>query len=424
MATATLTTLDAILKNLYRGPIEELLNQETFLIDQVEKTSAHQIGTFTGRQIIIPVHTSRNRGRGGTTDGGGLAVAGSQGYLDAIVPPRYFTQGIELTDMLVEQSKSDEGAFIRGLESEMQGAMTDLRKDISRMAYGTGDGVLANCTATQTATTFSVDSGQYIAIGDTVDVLTKGTGAVKGAGLTVSAVAFTGTANTAGQANANITVSSSVSVTAADAVYVTGSRNNEFDGLQNMFNTGRTLHQINSSTNPIWDSNVISAGQANPSEDLFIQLAQRIRLRAGNKGTSIDWFLTTLGVQRRLAGAYVSQKRWNDAKVLDIDGGYSAIMVAAGGKPVPVISDVDAPTGKAFAISKDSLAWAQLAPPDWLEAPDGNGGIMTLKDASTAGQKLAIWQGWVKWYAAFVCVAPLRNGQLTGFNDDIPILRS
>ena len=205
MATQTLTTFDALLKNVYRGPIVELLNHETYLLDQLSKQNVNDMGSFNGRQMIFPVHVSRNRGRGATTDGGTLATAGKQGYLDGIVPIRYFDQGIEITDMVIKQSQNDEGAFVRALSSEMDGAMMDMKKDISRMMYGTGDGVLANCTATQSSTTISVDSGQYIAVGDTVDVLTASNGTVKGSGLTVTAVTYTGTASSATQANANIT---------------------------------------------------------------------------------------------------------------------------------------------------------------------------------------------------------------------------
>lgn len=420
MATQTAANFDPVLKNAYRGTIVELLNQETYLIDQVEKQNANDLGTFTGRQLIFPVHASRNRGRGGVTDGGTLPTAGTQGYLDGIVTIKTLSTGIELTDQVIKQTQTDEGAFVRAMTSEMEGAMTDLRKDTARAAYGTGDGVLANCTTTQSSTTIAVDSGQYIAVGDTVDVLTKSNGTVKGSGLTVSAVAYTGTANGSTQANANITLSGSVSVTSADAVYVSGDRNNETDGLRNITNTGRTLHQINSSTNPVWDGNVNAVNFVNPAEDTFMQTAQRIRQRSGK---NIDLFLTTLGVQRRLANTYASQKRWTNADVVDIDGGYSAIMVAAGNKPIPVISDVDCVNGYAFALRKESFAWAEMAKPDWLEAPDGRGSILHLKDGSTAGSKVAIWQAWIAWYATLVNVAPLQNGQISQFNDDIPIAR-
>jgi len=425
VATQTLTTFDALLKNVYRGPIVELLNQETYLIDQVEKSNVNNLGAFTGRQLVFPVHVSRNRGRGATTDGGGLATAGAQGYLDGIVSIRYFDTGIELSDMVIKQSVTDEGAFVRAMTSEMEGATTDLRKDIARMAYGTGDGLLATVTGTPGAgTSITVDSGQYIAVGDTVDIIVKSSGATTNGvtGVTVTAVSYTGTAGSSTQANATLTISATTSGATSNlyGVYVSGDRNNESDGLRNICNTGRTLHQINSSTNSIWDSNLISNGYANPSEDLFMRQSQTIRQRSGK---SIDCILSSLGVQRRLANTYASQKRWTNADVVDVDGGYSAIMIAAGNNPVPVIADVDCPVGCAFELNKASFAWAEVAKPDWLEAPDGKGSILHLKDGSTAGQKLAIWQAWMVWYATLVCVAPHRNGQVNQIADDIPVAR-
>ena len=284
-------------------------------------------------------------------------------------------------------------------------------------------GVLANCTTTQNSiNTFAVDSGQYIAVGDTVDVLTKSTGAVVSAGQLVTAVTFTGTKDSSTQANANITISGpAISVTASTSVYVSGDRNNESDGLRNITNTGRTLHGISSTTYPIWDSNVIDAANSAPGEDLFMRLAQQIRQRGSGK--TPDVFLTTLGIQRRLANTYASQKRFNDASATKIDGGYSAIFVAAGNSPIPVVSDVDAPSGLAFALKKDTFAWSELAPIDWLTAPNGQGGIFTLKDGSSAGTKTAVWQAWVKWYATLVNTAPLANGQIKNINDDLPVAR-
>jgi len=421
MATQTLSTFDALLKDVYRGTINELLNQETYLIDQLEKQNVNDLGAFTGRRLVFPVHVSRNRGRGALTDGGQLSAAGRQGYLDGIVLIKYFNQAIELTDMVIRQSQTDEGAFVRSMTAEMEGATTDLRKDISRMAYGTGDGVLANINGAGAASaTQAVDSGQYIAVGDTVDVLTKSNGTVKATALTVTAVVFTGTANTATQTNANITLSGSVTTAAGDSIYVSGNRVNESDGLRNITSTGRILHSIDSTANPVWDGNIKNVSNATAGEDTFMQLAQTIRQRSGK---NIDMFLTSLGVQRRLANTYASMKRWNDANAVQIDGGYSAIMVAAGNKPVPVVSDVDCPNGFAFALNKGSFAWAELAKPDWLESPDGRGSVLYLKDGSTAGSKVTVWQAFCVWYATLVNVAPLRNGALTNANDDVPVTR-
>jgi hypothetical protein len=417
-----LASFDALLKDVYRGPIVELLNQELYMITWVQQQSVNDLGTFTGRRFIFPVHTGRNRGRGATTDGGALVKGGQQSALDGIEGPKYLNQGIELSDMVIQQSKSDEGAFVRALEFEMNGAMQDMRKDASRMAYGTGDGLLATCAAGGPATTFSVDNGQYIAVGDTIDLIDKGTGTpvASGTGLVVTGVAYTGTAGSATQANATITTAQSVTVTATTGVYLSGDRNNESNGLRNICSTARTLHNINSVTNPIWDGNVLNAGQANPAEDTFMQLAQRARQRGSQP---VERFVTTLGVQRRLANTYQSAKRFNDAHAQEIDGGYSAINVAAGNTPVPVVSDVDAVNGTAFGLNSGSLSWAQVGPPDWLEAPDGQGSVLHLKDGSSAGTKVAVWQAWIMWYAQLICVAPNRNGMITNINDDIPVAR-
>ena len=134
-------------------------------------------------------------------------------------------------------------------------------------------------------------------------------------------------------------------------------------------------------------------------------------------------FLTTLGIQRRLANTYTSLKRYNDAKSTDIGGGYSAIMVAAGNNPVPVVSDVDAPQGFAFGLKKDAFAWTELQKPDWLTAPDGKGSILTLKTGSSTGQRQATWQAWLGWYAALACTARNQTGRIKNLNDDAPVAR-
>jgi hypothetical protein len=424
VATQTLATADAILKTVYRGGLVELLNQETYILDQIQQTNANNLGAFNGRQLIFAVHSARNRGRGAVTDGGTLATAGTQGTLDGTVTLKSFNMGIELTDLVIKQTANDEGSFLRALDMETTGAMDDTKKDMVRQIYGTGDGLLATITGTPSGTSITIDTGQYIGVNDTVDIVVKSSGATTNGVLatTVTAVTYTGTAASSTQTAATLTISPGTAgaVGTTYGVYISGSRNGETDGLQNICSTGRTLHNINSSTYPIWDSNVLSASNTNPAEDTFMQLAQKIRQRSSKRP---DLFITTLGVQRRLANTYQSQKRYNDAQSTKIDGGYSAINVAAGNNPVPVIADVDAPAGVAFALRKDSFAWAELGKMDWLDSPDGKGTMWNLKDGSTAGTKVRTWQAWMVWDATLICVAPLQNGKLTAINDDIPIVR-
>lgn len=440
MATQTLSNFDAILKNVYRGPIVEQLNQESYAIDQFERVAANDMGAYSGRQVVFPVHISRNRGRAAITDGGTLPTAGTQGYQDGLVSIRYFAQGIELTDQVIKQSETNEGAFVRAMTAEIEGAATDLRKDINRQVYGTGDGVLANVSGTVTSgskTSIAVDNTQYIGVGDTVDLITSA-GAVSATAY-VTAVSKSGAITTSAASAGSITIEASAAATAGTGVtlsaavtggfvalsgnYGTGASAKESDGFRNITSPTGSLHSLSASTYPVWSGleidNNYAAISGNSLEDQLIQLSQGIRKRSAK---TPDTILTTLGIQRRLANSYTSLKRYNDAKVIDVKGGYSAIMVAAGNQPVPVISDVDAPQGFAFALKKDAFAWTELQKPDWLAAPDGKGSILVLK-AGSGGARQAVWQAWMGWYAALACTARNQTGRIKNLPDDAPVDR-
>ncbi len=424
MAGQTLAAFDAALKDLYVGPIVEELNQKTYCLDQIERDADHI--DHTGRRAVVPVHKNRNRGRKSIADGGTLPTAGAQVYLDAIVPLRYHLYGIELTDQVIEASKSNEGAFISAIEAESKGVATDMRKDMNRQVFGTGNGALAGVPAAAETegilktskttdlkflTTFDM---QYINVGDVIDVLIESTGATTNGvvGSEVVAKSITNKAVTLGT-----TLSAELAANTYQ-VYITGNRNQEMDGLRNITAKERTLHSINSETagNVFWQGNTVAAGTSKiatavAGESLFEQLADNV----GAQGNGdVEIFLTSRGIRRRLADSYQSQKRFNDAKAVDVHGGYSAIMV----NEIPVVADDDCPKTYAFGFNKSALKWFEQTKPGWLE--HDSGGIFQLKTAA-AGSYAAVWQAWFKWYAALGCVAPNRTGRIEFCSDDAPV---
>lgn len=415
MAGQTLAAADAILKDLYVGPLVEQLNQKTYLLDQIERDADHI--DHTGRRAIVPVHKNRNRGRRSIADGAQLPKAGSQQALDAVVPMRYHSQGIELTDQSIEATKKDEGAFISLLTWETKGAATDMKKDMNRQAFGLGNGVLFKALKTSKGFELkaqSVYEGQYLYVGDTVDVLIESTGATTNGVVGAEVVAKEITAT-----EAKFTLSKELSAELGAetyAVYITGNRNNEMDGLRNITQGKRTLHSINSETagNSFWEGQEQAVGKsvtetAVAGQSSFEQLADKV----GSQGNGdVEIFLTSRGIRRRLADTYESQKRYNDGKAVDIHGGYSAIMV----NEIPVVADDDCPKQYAFGFNKSALKWFELKAPGWLEQQ--NGGMFQLKPG-TEGY-FAVWQAWWVWYVCLGCVAPNRTGRLTFCTDDTP----
>jgi hypothetical protein len=422
LATQNLTTADAILKDLYVGPVVEQLNYKSYMIDQIERQSEFTVDHY-GRKAIVPVHKSRNRGRGSRGDGGVLPTAGRQTWEDAIIPITRHYQGIELTDAAIKATASNSGAFVELLDAEVKGATKDMKKDINRQVFGTGDGLLATFgTAVTTATnTLTVDSIQYLHVGDPVDIRRKTDGdATAGvAGAEVTALV--------GGTTKQVTLSTTIttgSITASQyGVYLSGSRGLEMEGLQSIVSTSRTLHSINSATagNEFWNAQVRDVGTqaANPAtagETSFELISDEVG-QTGQGETEV--FITTRGIRRRLADTFQSTKRFTNKEAVQIHGGYSAIMVASGAGEVPVVIDDDAPKGTVFAIDKSALRWFQQWGPGFLESPQ-DGTVFHLKSGSTAGSKEAIWQAWMGWYATLACVAPNRLGRLRYCTDDNP----
>lgn len=407
-STQTLATADAILQDLYVGPVVEQMNQKTYILDQVERDADHI--DHTGRRAIFPVHTNRNRGRGSRGDNSTLPLAGSQEWQDGIVSIRYHYQGMELTDPSIEAATGNEGSFVNILEEETRGVARDLRKDINRQVYGDGTGLLAGIRASSATTTQAVDQGiQYIGIGDPVDILLKSNGTVNSVGVAGTEV----TARSANSATPTITIADAPAgtVTTSYGVYLAGSYGKEMDGLRNITDDSRTLHSINSATagNEFWNGAEYSVSSATAGEDAFMQLADKVGVTGNGE---VEIFIGTRGIRRRLANTYQSQKRFNDAQAVNIHGGYSAIMV----NEIPVIADDDCPKGYVFGLDKSALKWFEQTKPGWLTQRDG--GVFHLKDSSTAGQKMNVWQAWFRWYAALGCVAPNRTGRIPDAADD------
>jgi hypothetical protein len=417
MAGQTLTAADAILKELYVGPIVEQLNQKKYLLEQIERDSDHV--EHTGRRAVVPVHKNRNWGLKSIADGGVLPTAGRQEWADAIIPIRAHTLAIELTDQSIEATKSDKGAFISLLTAETQGAATDLSKNMNRQAFGVGTGALClkesvkteKAEAQEIIEVANESDMQYIKVGMIIDILVEATGlntaGVQGAEVTernVKNKKFTISKKTGG----------SVTTALKYNVYIQGSYKNEIDGLRNITNNERELHSINSASagNEYWKGNVITASKAAAGEDLFEQLADNVGAQGNGE---VEVFLTSRGIKRRLANTYQSQKRFNDKTATRIEGGYSAIMV----NEVPVVSDDDAPKGYAFGLNKSAFKWFQQTDPGWLQ--QGNGGIFHLKTGiSAAGEFSNAWIAFFRWYSALGCVAPNRTGRIEECADDAP----
>ena len=354
---STLSTFDAILKTQYLGPIREQLNSSSVLYSRLEKNE----DSVVGKNFTIPLHYGRNEGVGARAEGGTLPDAGSQAYKECIVPMKYQYGRIQITGPTIKAARTNEGAFLRAVDSEMRGLERDMKSSMNRQAFGDGTGAIAVCASASSATAITVDSTAKLRVGMPVDILVTATGAT--------------TAGVVGDTVASITSSTAFTLTTGVAtygsigntysVYVAGSRTKGMMGLSGIVSATSTLQGLDVAAYPWWKATVLANGGTKRAiSDTLLQTAIDT-LEANSSGMCTAMY-TSFGVRRAYQALLTATKQLVNTQKLQ--GGYEAINYLGGSHGViPMIADKDAPANKIFIVDEDELAIYRLADFDWMQ---------------------------------------------------------
>ena len=149
----TISDLDAILKEFYLGPIIESLNNQLEMVQMFQKSTLD----WQGRQVVIPVHVTRNDGTGYRAEAGNLPTAGGQGYVNLNVKAKYLYGRFALTGPAIATAKTTANSFATYVQSEMDGLVTDTKLKANQGMFTGGGCVgfvrhLTQQTAGQTIT--------------------------------------------------------------------------------------------------------------------------------------------------------------------------------------------------------------------------------------------------------------------------------
>jgi hypothetical protein len=422
----TTANADAVLQNDYIGPVRETLNQKAVLMfnaDSIDEGSKVPVSTgegqmefrglareseqleFAGRQYIIPAHTSRNEGGGAIDEGGPIPVAGQQGWTDLSDSLRHVLWSIELTRFAIRLSNRNEGAFLKLLQAETKGAITDMRKDVNRQAYGNQTGTLAAVTA-DGANTVTVDTVQYLRVNMRIDLIDSTNDTALATNRTISAINDTTKVVTYSGAD--------VAATTNHRLCRTGSWKKEINGLGKLVDNTGVLHGVDSSlaANKWHRSQVSDQAGAAFSEDAGQQLIDNIDTLGNGE---VEFIIGTHGIVRRYSNQLKALKRFNDRQSVTLRGGFKALLF----NEMPMIKDPDAPKGILWFLNADSLMWAWLPngklPGDW-DWVDDDGAILTRKADRTDA-----FEGYIA--GDFNLNAPERNGlgKMINLEDDAAV---
>lgn len=368
---ATLTTVDAILKEIYEGSLRDQLFNKAIGLKRIERTSEGVTNEVGGRWVVFPIRTRRNNGIGARREMEPLPTPGQQGYAGARVSLKYLYGGVRLSGPTIELADSNPQAFVSALDQEVSGLKSDLIKDQNRQFYGDGSGTLAVATAVSasgnTFTSLSTNgpSIKYVELGQVVDVILGTSLGNANPTVVASARNVTGLVASTGV----VTLDGAVfAVAVGDVLVRTGSVNREPTGLAAIINTGNTLYNINPATEPVWQSTVDSnAGTARPlSEGLMIKAVDTAYQQAGEVSAGF----CDLGVRRSYFNLLVQQRRYTNTT--EFAGGFKGLAFTTDNGDIPIVTDPDAPNGALWFVDEGQVKVYRDKEWEWMNRDGSN----------------------------------------------------
>lgn len=407
---ATLSTIDAILKEFYEGAIRDTLNNEILL----KKYLGESKKQWSGRRVTFPVHLGRNVGVGARSEGAIIPPSGDQANTECRVTASYLYGRIDLTGQTVAASKN---AFAENLAYEMEGLANDIMFDCGRQSYGDGVGILAQVGLSSNSNSLvrvfnqyaepGQNGGRYISVSQVIDIGTVAAPETINSGTTVISVAIAANSSTTVD---TITFSNSAMPVCSTQHFLfnndAGGVGIEIKGLRaivddvtavNMYaSTGgylnnATLQNIDRNTQLRWNAVVIGNSVAERLIDSSImqQAFDKVKRNSGKMIKKIfgeyeatSAFLDSVSGDRRFA-------------TKNFDAGVSELSYNG----IPLVQDLLAPYNEMYLLGEDALSWYVMKDFEWA---DDDGRI--LKNIASRDR----WEAFMRFYGQLGAEAPNR----------------
>lgn len=410
-----LTNFDAMLKEFYpKDVILDLVKSKAPFYFEFQKSKRI---SADGRRVIQPVHVSRNVGTSALGEGGLLPTAGNQGYVDLTIPYRYVYGRVDISGPVMKQTRTSQGAFDDVMDQEIEGAIRDGARDLSRQLQGFGRGDLCQLSGTGASATQALINGQGVTDNDDIPGRFLAANQIV-AGITIltGAWEFVRTVSSVDSALQNVVFTATVTPSAANTVLVRqGSAsgtaladtgfNREIMGLLGMVDDGTYVTSYFSNTRSSYiglNSYRADLGGGNLSLDILHRAFHAVDQLGDGK---IGMLVANQTTAREYYGLLQVMKRYVDASALSPDGGLKRRKDNQGYdiefNQVPLREDRDTPLGIIFGLDMDSFRRYSITEGEWA---DDDGRIL-LRNATTDS-----YEGRLRvLFGNAACLAPNRN---------------
>lgn len=364
------------LKLFYLPGLRYQLNTANPILSVVERDRESVVGS----EIRMALRYGRQGGVGNRADDGILPVPNSRKTKQAAWVTKNIFARIHISDKTMRASRGSDGAFVSLLEAELEDAQSDVKDMMARQVYGDGVGTMATFGANAATTTLTVDSTQYFADGQFIDIVDNG-GTVLNTGLEILGV---------DDVNLTIEVDQAVTTANTDIAVISGNYDTELTGFGAVFEMDNTLYGIDRSTNKWFNPSVFD--HSGEITEVAIQAA--IDTCDKKAGGRINFLNSSYGVRRAYQNLLLATKRTTD--VMQLKGGYSVLTY--NGHPFSV--DKYAPEGTLFGMDLDTWRLYHIMDWDWL-SEDG----AVLHRVSDR----AVWEATLARYCDLGCSKPKGN---------------
>lgn len=388
MTGATMTTADAVLKEVYENVVTETVNNEVPVLklfnttaEGVQMDTTHLGGYYTR----FACHSKRNPGVGARREGETIPSPGNQGYYTAQLNLAYLYGAVQVSGQVLKLADTNVQSFVSIVDDEITRITDDLAVDLGRQFYGDGSGKLATTSAVGAATTVTLDvayDGMNFSEGMLVDVFTAADfatyTATPSAGSTFTPKA-TVTVDSIDVDAGTVTFASSVTYAAGDTFVRQGNVNREIIGLDAIVNT-TDLYNVTVSSEPSFKSYINSNGGT--LRAVSAGLVTGAIDKVYTKGGKTDLVLWGDDVRRSYENLLTQIREISNTT--DLTGGVSSVGLATDRGNIPLMSDFRAPRNTIWGLNKKYFTLYHTGDFSWYDK-DGSRWIRVGRsDASEA----------------------------------------
>lgn len=375
---------------------------------------------FLGKQENRSIGLSDGSGFGSSSSSLPTVSIDSASYEVANITHKHVTSVVEIERKAMKAGKSEEGLFdVSALDHVAEKAVRSLNRNMSRILFGAGDGLLYTGNASNSNVSGAGTSGDPYVInmngdatsmvwanfeeGDLININSETTN------LSIALIDKTAGAElikVVGTSSRLGTLAGANPFGASDKIYAQGSKDNDPMGLGMIELTSGSTFGV-SHTNRRWKGNKIAASGAAISEDLLNQLVLTVE---ENAGETPDLIVASYYQFRKIKDFMSDLK---SIEVMPRDErlvgkiSFSALQFMSAAGPIPIVADRFVKKDYCYALNTSRIEAMHAPDFGWFE---DDGTVFLRRDTSDRYQ--ARYGGYMN-----IFIQPHFQGVLTGLAD-------